>query len=208
MMNDDRRMAQELEQERRQFFRVEDEVSLRYQVVKAGELEVKLKRLEQDLDSDFTIVSSLAAISHEMAGVLRKVESDAPDVARYLKALDRKIDLLGRAFLAQTSDLSEQPAKAVNMSASGLAFYTPEPVAVGGVLELKLLLFPSYTGMLIYAEVVACERVETAGANGFCRIRVNFTHLRESDRDVLIRHVLQRQSEMLRRQREEREPSA
>jgi c-di-GMP-binding flagellar brake protein YcgR len=201
-------MAQELEQERRQFFRVEDEVSLRYQVVKAGELEVKLKRLEQDLDSDFTIVSSLAAISHEMAGVLRKVESDAPDVARYLKALDRKIDLLGRAFLAQTSDLSEQPAKAVNMSASGLAFYTPEPVAVGGVLELKLLLFPSYTGMLIYAEVVACERVETAGANGFCRIRVNFTHLRESDRDVLIRHVLQRQSEMLRRQREEREPSA
>lgn len=202
MMNDGKM------QERREFFRVEDEVSLHYQVVKTDELDAKRKRLDQDLDSDFTIIGSLAAITHDMAGVLRKVESSAPEVARYLNALDRKIELLGRAFLGHSSDLSEQSARAVNLSASGMAFYTPEPIAVGGVLELRLLLFPSYTGMLIYAEVVACERVEMPGTNRFYCTRVNFTYLRDNDRDVLIRHVLQRQSELLRRQREQQDSSS
>ncbi|HHH39817.1 MAG TPA: PilZ domain-containing protein [Sedimenticola sp.] len=204
-MNDAQNMERLPEEERRQYFRVEDEVSLRYQPVAAEELAAKLVRMERGAEREFTVLSSLAAITSEMSGVLRKVDAEMPEVARYLKAMDRKIELLGRALLAQTSDIAEQHAKAVNLSASGMAFQAPEPLSVGAMLELKLLLYPTYTGILIYAEVVACERMEAPDANGACRVRVNFTHLRESDRDLLIRHVLQRQSEMLRRQREARE---
>ncbi len=36
-------------------------------------------------------------------------------------------------------------------------------------------------------------------------LRVNFSHIRGDDMDVLIRHVVKRQSAMLRKQREMRE---
>jgi len=191
--------------ERRQFFRIEDSVNLGYQLVDPATLREKLESLNSGLDDEFMVMSSLAVISQQMTGVMRKIEAAQPDVADYLKALDRKVDLLGRAFLFQFSDLSEQPARAVNLSASGMAFTTAEAVDIGAILELRLLLLPSYAGLLIYADVVACDQEESDGGAGEYHVRVYFSRLRECDRDVLVRHILQRQGSMLQRQREQRD---
>ena len=192
-------------EERRGYFRIEDAISLSYQTVAPDLLDKKLEQLESGLDTDFTVMSSLALITQEMAGVLRKIDVQSPDMARYLSALDRKIDLLGRALLAQTSDLSEQPAQAVNISASGMSFSATNPLEVGSILELKLLLLPSFTGVLTYSEVITCEQEDSPSENAGYHVRVNFSHLREADKDVLIKHVLYRQGEILRLRREEME---
>ncbi len=192
-------------EERRGYFRIEDAISLSYQTVAPDLLDKKLEQLESGLDTDFTVMSSLALITQEMAGVLRKIDVQSPDMARYLSALDRKIDLLGRALLVQTSDLSEQPARAVNISASGMSFSASDPLVVGSMLELKLLLLPTFTGVLTYSEVISCARENFPSEIAGYRIRVNFTHLREADKDVLIKHVLHRQSEILRLRREKTE---
>ena len=201
-MSGDRQQKQE-NQERRQYFRIEDSVRLSYQQVSQAELAARLAEHSQDTQNQFTVLGSLHTITQEMSGVLRKVESQTPEVARYLKALDRKIELLGRALLNHNEDLLEQPAKAVNLSASGISFDASEPLEAGSLLEIKLLLLPDYVGMLIYGEVVTSEG-NSADDSGprFCT-RVNFTHLREEDQDMLIRHVLQRQSEYLRKRRDQ-----
>ncbi|MCB1858654.1 MAG: PilZ domain-containing protein [Gammaproteobacteria bacterium] len=192
-------------EDRRQFFRIDDRVTLSYQTVPPGKLAKRLELLDKGLDSEFSVMGNLATISQEMSGVLRKIETGSPEIARYLKSLDHKIELLGRAFLAWTSDLGDQPASTVNLSANGMAFTAVEPLTVGSILELKLLL-PSFTGLVVYAEVVACEKLEPeTGASPVYQARVTFKYLRESDRDVLIRHVLQRQGEFLRKRREERD---
>ncbi|MES9962141.1 MAG: PilZ domain-containing protein [Candidatus Sedimenticola sp. 20ELBAFRAG] len=191
--------------ERRRFFRIDDSVNLSYTSISPDQLSERMKRLDNDLDTDFTIMSNLAAVTQQMAGVLHKVEADYPDVANYLKALNKKIDILGRAFLVQNTDLSENPANPVNISASGMAFNTTEQLEPGTLLELKLLLMPSFTGILTMAEVVSCSEMEAAEGDYRYDLRVNFTHLRDADRDVLIRHVIRLQTEDLRRQREERE---
>jgi hypothetical protein len=204
MSSDEKQVGRE--QDRRKFFRIEDSVSLSFRAVPPGDLAAKLERLDEDENSDFTVMSSLAAISQEMAGMMHRIEVALPDVARYLKALDGKIDLLGRAFMAGNSELSEQRARLVNLSASGMAFSTAEAINVGTILELKLLLLSSFTGILSYSEVVGCERQQSADGDGdtLFQIRVNFSHMRENDRDVLIRHILKRQSALLRREREKR----
>lgn len=202
-MSDDQPIDQS--QERREFFRIDDTVALSFQMIPPSSLTKKLERQEKGLESDFTIMSNLAVISQEMAGVLRKIEGISPDIARYLKSLDQKIDLLGKAFLTWSNEMADQPASAVNLSASGMAFNAPEPTEIGTLLELKILL-PFFTGLILYAEVVACEKLPSEGdAAKVYQTRVNFQHLRDRDRDVLIRHVLQRQSEYLRKQRLERE---
>ncbi len=193
------------DEDRRQYFRIDDQVTLSYQTVPEDTLAEKIEHLDKGLESDFSVMSNLSVISQEMSGVLRKIEVSNPDVARYLKSLDQKIELLGRAFLAWTSDLGDQPASAVNLSANGMAFTTSEQLQAGDLLELKLLL-PSFTGLVVYAEVIACETITVEHSEEpLFQIRVTFRHLRENDRDLLIRHVLQRQSESLRRRREARE---
>ncbi|MCB1850845.1 MAG: PilZ domain-containing protein [Gammaproteobacteria bacterium] len=191
--------------ERREYFRIDDTVALSFQAIPPGMLQKRLERQDKGLESEFTLMSNLAVISQEMSGVLRKIEGISPDIAHYLKSLDQKIDLLGKAFLTWTNEMADQPASAVNLSAGGMAFNAPEATEPGSLLELKILL-PYFTGLILYAEVVACEKLIAAEDGRILfQTRVNFRHLRECDRDVLIKHVIQRQSEYLRKQREERE---
>jgi hypothetical protein len=193
------------EPDRRRFFRIEDSISLSYHPVPPEDLEHRLERLETEMEDNFTAASSLASISQRMAGVLHKISVESPEIAQYLKALDQKIDLLGRAMLSNDPSLQEQQAQAVNLSASGMAFNSAQPEKVGTVLELRLILLPSLMGLLIYGEVMGCEKLKDPEQGFSHNIRVDFSHMRDSDRDVLIRHVIQRQTRMLRQRREERE---
>jgi hypothetical protein len=139
-----------------------------------------------------------------MAVYLRRIENQLPDVAAYLKAIDRKLEILGRAFLANDRILATEHAQQVNLSAGGACLHVNECYDPGSVVEVRMLLFPSFTGLLTYADVVGCnaEPVDEAGSGAAYRLRVEFTHMREQDRDILIRHILRRQGEELRARRD------
>lgn len=203
-MNEQDKSAQP--SERRAYFRVDDAIRLGLRPVPPEELGRLDERLEHDLANSFTVMSSLAAISGEMVVNMRRIENSDPDVAAYLKALDRKIEVLGRALTAGDNDLVEQPAHPVNLSAGGMGVLVDERYEPGQVLEIRMLLFPSFTGILMFGDVIDCEPVtEPDRDSGYSyRMRISFTHMREQDRDLLIRHVLRCQSNELRR----RSPSA
>ncbi len=195
--------AAESAMERRNFFRVDDSVNMGYQIVSQENIPDRIEDME--VEGNFTVMSGIASINQNMAGIMHRIEDQDQDVAAYLKAINNKIDILGRALLANDNELTEQPAQPVNLSASGLAFYTSVQLDAEVFLELKLLLMPSFTGIITFGEVVGCDRVDEP-ADGFNYLtRVNFMHMREKDRDLLIRHVIKRQSEALRRRREQNE---
>ena len=75
----------------------------------------------------------------------------------------------------------------------------------GAALEIRMLLFPSFTGLMIYGTVVDSEpaREDDESQRFEYLTRIEFTHIRESDRELLIRHLLRRQSLQLREQFEE-----
>ena len=91
--------------ERRSFFRIDDTVRLSLRRVPAEELESRLDRLEHDLAGNFTVLSSLTAITAQMSLGLRRIENRDPDLAAYLRAIDQKIEVIGRAFIAQEPEL-------------------------------------------------------------------------------------------------------
>jgi c-di-GMP-binding flagellar brake protein YcgR len=149
-------------------------------------------------------MSNIASINQNMAGIMHRIEGGEPDIAAYLKAINSKIDIIGRALLSKDNELAEHPAQPVNISASGMAFYSPSPVEKGAILELRLLLVPSFTGIVTFGEVVGCDSVQDP--NGYSNlIRLNFINMVERDRDLLIRHVIKRQGEFLRKRRESRD---
>ncbi len=188
-----------LAEDRREYFRVDDAIRLSLRPVPPEEQNDLDARLQRDQASGFTVMSSLAAISAEMVVSMRRIENSDPDVAAYLKALDRKIEVLGRALIAGDTELVDQPAHPVNLSAGGMRVLVDDCYTPGQVLEIRMLLFPSFTGVLLYGDVVDCEPVPEGEEAGFAyRMRVAFTHLREQDRDLIIRHVLRCQSQALR----------
>ncbi len=193
------------EAERRAYFRIDDAVQCRYRVVSPEDRARRAEAIEQGLESDFTVVSNLATVGQQAALLLRRIESRDPDVAEYLSLLERKIDLLARAFIAHDTDLASCAAMPVNLSAGGVAIRTAEAHAPGTLLELHLLLLPGMQGVICHGEVVTSEALEQADGDYAYLTRLSYRLLREEDRDILIRHILRKQGEMLRRSRRVRE---
>lgn len=190
--------------ERREFFRIDDTIRVSYRKLDDKALAKHIETLEQGNGGSFTLMTRLQGISQHLSASLHRIEHRNPDVANYLKGLDEKINLLGQSLLAQESDLLDQPSEAVNLSAGGIALDSPEMLQVGTHLEIKLLLLPSYTGIVAFGEVVGVMSA-AEGDDSSYRLRINFVHIRETDREALIRHILRRQGQMLRRQRERKD---
>lgn len=188
--------------DRRQFFRIDDTIRISIRAVEPAELENRLEDLEQGVRGNLSVMSSLEAVTAKMTANLRRIETRDPDLAAYLRALDQKIEILGRAFLAQDNDLVSDEAQAVNISAGGVSLNSQTAMAVGQPVEIRMLLFPSFTGVLSYGEVVGCDPLPAGEDERYShRLRVEFVHLREQEREVLIRHVLRRQGDELRARR-------
>jgi len=203
MSNEDK---QPLPDERRNYFRIDDVVKLSHRPVSSDELPELVERLKTGAGSNFTVMSSFTAMSQQMLVHLRRVENAAPDVAACIKILDQKLNILGRAFLLQEEDASNQATKMVNISAGGVAFDSSKSYKIGTILEIKLLLLPEMTGILIYGEVANCSKNEkTDSLDQPYYLRVNFSNIREADRDILIRYLLRCQGEWLRKRRKENE---
>jgi hypothetical protein len=188
--------------DRRNYFRIDDTVRLSLARVARDELDERVERLEQDLAGNFTVMSSLSAITSQMTVGLRRIENRDPDLAAYLRAIDQKIEVIGRAFIAQESEAVTEHAVPVNLSAGGMCVGTDEDFSPGDPLEIRMLLFPSFNGLMIYGTVIDSEPPTQAHGEEAQRfrqlVRVEFTHIREQDRELLIRHLLRRQSDQLR----------
>jgi hypothetical protein len=198
MTNDEKGMSQD---ERREFFRIDDSIQVSYRLIKRNELPQSIDEKLQGTDR-FTLMTRMQNISQHLSAPLHRIEQSDPDIADYLKALDEKINLLGQSFLAQENDLLSRPSRSVNLSAGGLAMDITEKLELGGLVEIKLLLLPSFTGVVAYGEVVGIEEVTTGDEAYPYHTRINFTLIRNSDQDALIRHITRRQGEMLRQRRE------
>ena len=193
-------MSQQVSQEqqpaeRRRFCRIDDDIVLRYRVIGMQEIPVDIENLDVCLPNRLTLSSTFASTTQQMQPLLAKIREQSLEVAEYLRLIDRKLDLVARAFLLQEINVQEEPICRVNLSAGGIGFYEENPLAAGATLEMELILLPSYVGILAYGKV-AYRKHEPGVVVGLpFRIGVEFCKLRERDRDLIAKHVLSRESQ-------------
>lgn len=185
------------DEERRDYFRIADEVYLQHRLLSEAEYQEIAARPEQEWEATCSLVTQVRAISSQASGILSSIRKHDPEIAQYLGLIDRKIDLLAQ-MVAGSGDAPDAPNTRVDLSAGGMGFTREEPAALGSKIEVELLLFPSRVCVHGYGEVVHC----TPETDGYS-IGLDFTLMSEMEREALIRHVLARQSEALRRRRDE-----
>lgn len=188
--------------ERREFFRIRDRVVLEYRAITPAEMECVLLRIRDEVPDRFTAAASFAGSSRQMKHLLQNLSGQSPDLALCLQALDKKINLLAQLLVAETMHVEGAFLREVSLSAGGMAFNAEREFRPGDLLETRLVLFPSLTGILAVAKVVSCERRGEVNGGMPWRLAVEYEYIREPDRDLLIKHLFTLQAERLRAQRE------
>lgn len=185
--------------DRREYFRVEDKLILRYRSVPPEAVAHMLAERHFDNSEVFALLRELRQIDQEHNNVLRTLAEQNRELGTYLKSVNRKIELIGNAIATLDEGQQQQAPQHVSISEGGLAFRTAGDLASGSFVALELVLLPSHTGLALYGEVI-----ETRDANGLTV--VSFVRLRESDRQILARHILQVQIAAKKKQDQSNEP--
>ena len=196
-------MIDSVDEDRREFFRVDDSVVLEYREISSVDASAYLDELENDLPNRFTASASFAATSRQMGQLLHSVRDMNADLARYLESLDSKLNMLARMFLVEELHVPEKSTRNVSISAGGISFSADAPQKAGDLLEIKLVLFPSYLGLLSIGTVISCET--TKNADYPYDLAVRFSHISEEEQDMLVKHVLYKQTEERRKQLDEKD---
>ena len=182
--------------DRREYYRIEDMIALDFSLLSGPE--ALASDVLHDASPLFNLLSDLHLMDFESQHLLRHISERDRTLANYLKVMNKRIDLLGQA-LAQSLVRDIGLPRQVTLSEGGLGFIHPKEVSVDSHLALKMVLMPQALGLLVRAKVVHCQ----ARPDGQFEIGTEFEALTDAQRQLLARHILQKQAQQRRLAREQ-----
>ncbi len=184
-------------EERRRFFRIDDTLGVAYRLLSEAELSEQPRAEQAPAD----IFALLARLDTQLEHSLATLRVKQPPVAEVLDTLNKKLNTVIHQLEADNHLVRRlaQKVQEVNISACGMAFVCDEQIEAGRVLGLELALKPSNLHIHTRARVVACEPVDD-GAGYY--LRLDFSDISDTDQEVLIQHIVKRQSSIIRKDRE------
>ncbi len=176
--------------ERRRYFRIDDQIRLRYQPVTAEQMAMPAAESFQ-LDD---LRSSLARFDTQINHLLSELRIKDPLVGEVLGLVNQKYFVLAEQAIADKVAIEGEahPLVEVNISACGMAFTTNEPADTDSFVHLDMILLPGNQQISTYAAVVACEQ---AGPSAYLW-RLDFRQLKSAEQEVLIQHLVKRQTQL------------
>ncbi len=192
-------MSSDSSLDNRSAFRINDNILLSLRHIPEDQIEEFLKKFpennaELQLLNNFT--DSTKALTDQFALVRRRY----PEVAKYLKILDDKINTIARRQFSSCSMIPDLNWHEVNISASGICFKYDKKLDPGTYLELRLQLSQISNYILAYGKIARCN-VSDKNNKQF-DIGVEFTHINLEDREALHAHVRGKEIKLIREQKD------
>ena len=175
--------------ERRNFFRIDDEVYLDYISISEEEYIAAPETLKNLEGSAFSLSANFATLNNNISPILNNIKQLHPEIGEYLEALNSKIDSLSQHIHNEHSSFDENKVLIANVSASGIQFKTNQSFKLQQAMKLELVLLPEKVGVLIFGRIV---EIKDSG------ISIEFEHLRSEDQELMIKHNLNKQMIELR----------
>jgi hypothetical protein len=189
------------ENDRREYYRIEDTIALEFTPLRGAQATAGDEL--HDSSPLFNLLSDLHLLEYESQHLLRHIAEKDRSLANYLKVINKRVDLLGQA-VAQNLLRDIGAPRQVTLSEGGISFINHQALAQGEHLALKLVLMPQALGLLLRGQVVHSQAL----AEQQFEIGVEFEALTETQRQLLARHILQRQALERRQARDQHSPSS
>lgn len=181
--------------DRRDFFRLEDEVHLVRHPIEKHMLSEDPYGSQFNLPKQAILIRQLQVIDNEASALLTQINDSNRALGGYLRAIDQKIECIAKHLVSDFDDkgLSKET---VDLSEGGISFEDRKAYTEDSFIHITLMLFPSYVTIATIGQVKSCEELEPP-ANKY-RIGVEFIVLLEQDRKRLTKHIRRKQSLELR----------
>ena len=173
--------------DRREYYRIEDTIALDFTVLAGAEAHASEPL--HDSSPLFNLLSDLHLMDFESQHLLRHIGERDRTLANYLKVMNKRIDLLGQA-VAQSLLRDIGTPRRVSLSEGGISFNNARAVPAGSHLAIKMVLMPQALGLLLRAQVIHCQE----RGDGQFEIGTCFEALSDAQRQLLARHILQKQA--------------
>ena len=178
--------------DRREYYRIEDQVALSIVPLAEGDQTVESK------DSPlFKLLGELSLLDFEAQHLLRQLGDRDRLMSNLLRVMNRRIDLIGEA-MAQGLQAQFGEPQDVTLSEGGISFRHDQALERNAVVGLRMLLMPHGLGLLLRARIAHCQPLSEGG----CHIGAEFEALTDAQRQLLARHILQKQAQARRQARE------
>lgn len=195
--------------ERRNYFRVNSELKLKYLSVSAHTVESSLPEdLFPEDHQSAQLIQELQRLDHDIQPHLHTLSELNRTLGECLKLLNRKMDLVARHSAAALSNLNisnqnsaednTQAIVHVNVSEGGIAFPSDTPYKAGDYLGLRLQFLNDYAALTTFAIVRRCE---PGIDNQPYTIACEFHQLSQKAQEMLRRQVMQEQLKAIREQK-------
>lgn len=155
---------------------------------------------EQEIPIPFQISSEASSMDHAALRSMRKLGEAAEDLTEYLNLQARKINII-MSYVLQMQDDEKYRAKTSVFGAGEFSYHAPESLPEGSHAKVKLFLPEESAAVYSYATVTKCS----AHSNGGYVITMQYTRIREQDRELLIRATLHQQTKQLKKRAQQRE---
>jgi hypothetical protein len=178
--------------ERRRYYRIDDELLIAVSTIAKEQIDDHLEDFWAN-EHAFSIRNSFNFEIDQHLADRHKIVKKMPELGRYLAVLEKQIRHLTDQLISDDAEQS-MTRKIVSLSAQGVAYFDDQSPPPDELVELKLTLLPSGIRLVIIARVVKIEQDPDLGGS---RVSLDFEHLHEADREILIKHVHARQLESL-----------
>ncbi|MGF6094463.1 PilZ domain-containing protein [Pseudomonas sp. 18175] len=183
------------EEERREYYRIDDMIALQIKSLSAPE--AASKEVLQDESPLFNLLSELHLSEFEAQHLLRQISEKDRSLAAFLKVQNKRLDLLSQVMAQSLRDEVGAPQPVI-ISEGGIDFQHPTPLAPGAHLAIKLVLMPQALGLLLRARVTHCDPKGDSFDVG-----TEFEAMTDAQRQLLARYILQKQAQERRLAREQ-----
>jgi len=171
---------------RRQYFRIVDTVSIEVSKIESNQLALEKFKL----NPEFGLMSEFQLLDVESKHLLRALTDKDKNLGQFLKLMNKKLDALARVIALNHQIIPPESMHEVNLSEGGISYIQSTAYEKHEKLAIKLVLFPSYSGLLIEGKVLCCHKTD-AGYN----LHIEFLDISEAHQQLIARHIMRLQSQ-------------
>ena len=183
-------------EERRRYYRINDDLTLKYRVIDESRFESEVQQTKLAFVRHTEIDKGLQLLDEEFEQLCVNLENNHPLVAEALFLLNKKISVLAKlASFDPATELDDMQSRAVNLSGCGIGFYTEEMLQEDTALAIDMVLSPENTYLTLFGRVV----YSNTDTEGHYFVAVDFENMDETDQEKIIQHVIKKQSLDLKR---------
>lgn len=172
--------------ERRQHFRIEDQIYFEYKILKPGNC-YSDKSVTDDLlgmsgQRFIETTQYFESLDYELAELTQSLALKEPAIAHYLNLINAKIDYLVRHLTIS----DKTPLRRVNISLGGMSFKSKEKIKEKTQLKIVVYTKPKMVPIVINATVVYSQYLSET----YYRTAVQFENLTQEQEQLLSQHIM------------------